>query len=464
MKLANAERGAGDDLKRRILSVFPAGHYALDAFFRLVDIVLTKQVSSAAVECVAAPQLLVNPTFLEQHCRADEHLFMLVMHELHHVLLGHTRLFPRATPLDNIIFDAVINAVLCQLFPAEEYWSFFTNLYRADRIPDALLRPPIGWPQAFQFPTNLPEPIQQAVRTLYSPAGGTYKELYDLFRDNPDLGALAGEGENQASILLGDHSPEGTPHRGAAAAHHPTLIGAVRAIVEKWPQPPNPIRGRSVGQKLRQKFLKLGDRQPSAERVLGRLIRQTVVARPSGGVTKRSRTQKARMIESPVPTLRDRRAMVQLGLGATPLIFRQTVHQSSIDIERGVTHLYLDVSGSTQPYWKICAAIVSPFVKKKLIRLFGFSEEVAEISPAALAKGRIQTTGGTDANCIWQHAIDQKVEKILIITDGYVGRPTPTWRRRITEAKLMVFVALTPDGYRPDLAPIANSLTELPLI
>ena len=36
----------------------------------------------------------------------DEHLFLLVMHELHHVLLGHTRLFPRASRAHNIAFDA----------------------------------------------------------------------------------------------------------------------------------------------------------------------------------------------------------------------------------------------------------------------------------------------------------------------------------------------------------------------
>jgi hypothetical protein len=34
-----------------------------------------------------------------------EKLLMLIMHELHHVLLGHTRLFPRLTQIDNLVFD-----------------------------------------------------------------------------------------------------------------------------------------------------------------------------------------------------------------------------------------------------------------------------------------------------------------------------------------------------------------------
>jgi hypothetical protein len=38
------------------------------------------------------PRLLINPQFVEAHAATPERLLMLVMHELHHVLLGHTRL------------------------------------------------------------------------------------------------------------------------------------------------------------------------------------------------------------------------------------------------------------------------------------------------------------------------------------------------------------------------------------
>ena len=71
----------------------------------------------------------------------DAHLFMLVMHELYHVILGHTTLFPHATEVRNIVFDAVINAILCSLFPKPEFTSFFTDYNPSDKMPFALLRP-----------------------------------------------------------------------------------------------------------------------------------------------------------------------------------------------------------------------------------------------------------------------------------------------------------------------------------
>ena len=70
---------------------------------------------------------------------------MLVLHELHHVLLGHTRLFRRVTPLDNLAFDAVINALLCRMFPGRDHTAFFTDFYADDQFPACLLRPPCGW-------------------------------------------------------------------------------------------------------------------------------------------------------------------------------------------------------------------------------------------------------------------------------------------------------------------------------
>ena len=89
--------------------------------------------------------MLVNPAFAARHAATPERLLMLVMHELHHVILGHTRLLPVTTPLDNVVFDAVINAMLCRAFPDPAGVALFTDLYAADEVPGAVLRPPPGW-------------------------------------------------------------------------------------------------------------------------------------------------------------------------------------------------------------------------------------------------------------------------------------------------------------------------------
>ena len=164
-------------IAERILDAFPSGSYGLLALLRLLDIVETDEVETAAVECTSMPRLLINPQFVEAHAATSERLLILVMHELHHVLLGHTRLFPRATPADNLIFDAVINALLCRMFPKPEHTSFFTDFYSDAEFPECLLRPPAGWQPS--SPAPVPPALEgegmrhvQAVyRALYSETG-----------------------------------------------------------------------------------------------------------------------------------------------------------------------------------------------------------------------------------------------------------------------------------------------------
>ena len=104
-------------IEEQVLDCFPSGSYALSALLRLVDITESEQVPTAAVECRIQPRLLINPQFVSRHANTPERLLMLVMHELHHVLLGHTTLFKTVTNADNFVLDCVINALISRMFP-----------------------------------------------------------------------------------------------------------------------------------------------------------------------------------------------------------------------------------------------------------------------------------------------------------------------------------------------------------
>ena len=80
---------ATSDLSERILNAFPSGSYSLSAFLRLLDIVETDSVPTAAVECRVQPKLLINPAFVAKHANTPEKLLMLVM-LLVELLLGHS--------------------------------------------------------------------------------------------------------------------------------------------------------------------------------------------------------------------------------------------------------------------------------------------------------------------------------------------------------------------------------------
>jgi hypothetical protein len=438
------------ELRKRILAPFPAGHYALEGLLRLLDVVLDDEIETAAVECGATPRLLLAPLFLEERCKTEEHLLMLVLHEIHHVLLGHTRLFPRITPVQNLAFDAVINALLCHMLPDAPYRSFFEELYRADRFPDCLLRPPPGWPHDVRIPESLPPRVREVVRSIYGRSGVGYGELFALIEKTISELAL----ELGAVLLLGDHGPD-QPVDDA-------LLGAIRSIVEKWPQPPDPIIGRSVGGELRELLLGT-ERVPAAVRAIRRIFRGLALDRPGGAEERRQFLPAPSAAEVVLPDLRDRRALVRRLLGETPLLYRAELPKIRPDPRPAIVHVYVDVSGSTDRYYGHLVAAVRPHVERGRCVVHAFSTRVTEVTPADLRAGRLESTGGTDIACVTGHMREHGVSRALLVTDGYVG-PVPDEDRRWLEGrKARIAVALTPDGFRDDLGAVTWRFIELPL-
>ncbi|MCL4809529.1 MAG: hypothetical protein KJ062_17330, partial [Thermoanaerobaculia bacterium] len=160
------------------------------------------------------------------------------MHELHHVLLGHTRLFPRPTPAHNIAFDAVVNALLCTRFPSPAHVSFFLDLYGRETGPLRLLAPPAGAP--------VEDPgLRLLHELLYSASADvTCLEVFERLADA--LGPRA-PGEEAAGApgpkeLLGSHGEEGDDAWGTAGPLDADVVASIRRIVEKWPPPPGARR------------------------------------------------------------------------------------------------------------------------------------------------------------------------------------------------------------------------------
>jgi hypothetical protein len=430
-------------IAERVLDAFPSGSYGLLALLRLLDIVETAEVETAAVECTSMPRLLINPQFVEAHAATSERLLMLVMHELHHVLLGHTRLFPRATPADNLIFDAVINALLCRMFPKPEHTSFFTDFYSDAHFPECLLRPPAGWQPS--SPASIPPALEghamrrvQAVyRALYSETGANYKELYDALRSAlPPLDGIR---------LIGSHGAEPAELEGL-------VFETVRSIVEHWPQPPNPIRGRSWDELLRLESVRVrrGNRS-----ILRALIRK--VAGPKGSALTRFQSDGAVAVVTPIPS-GDRRAVVLRALG-TPLLLYRAEATERVRERRDRVHVYVDVSGSIADlkgalYGAVldCRDVVYPSVHL-------FSTVVHDVSFGGLRNGECRTTGGTSIECVASHIQKHGVRRAVLLTDGWVGRPGSSAARTLAAVRLGV--ALTPNANRRDLERFVRHWAEL---
>jgi hypothetical protein len=437
-------------LTDRILDAFPAGRYGLVALLRILEIEESASIETAAVECKISPRLLINPSFVAAFAASPEKLMMLVMHELHHVLLGHTTLFPRVTPVQNLVFDAVINALLCRMFPDPACTSFFTDFYNDDDFPSCLLRPPSDWnpAHAVAVPPGLSKPELQHIgpiyRALYSETGADYYELFEaLSRTVPPQDALG-------LTLIGDHRPDAYKPR-----REDPLFDTVREIVERWPQPPQPIAGRSWSDIFDSQFIK--PQQILSNRAL---LRHLICKLASAGPAGRSRLKSTAECEflMPLPAF-DRRSAVLRALGHEPVLQRS---KGLLTSRNGVepVHVYVDVSGSIGDL-KCClyGAVLDcrEFVRP---RIHLFSTRVHTVTLEQLRRGYSKSTGGTSIDCIAAHMRGAGVHRAVLLTDGAVGKPQGEDCEHLRKARLGI--ALTPgETWREDLFEVADYWVQL---
>ena len=459
-------------LSEQILDVFPSGSYALSGLLRLLDIVETESVPTAAVECLAQPRLLINPKFVAAHAETPEKLLMLVMHELHHVLLGHTTLFPRNTPTQNFVFDAVINGILCRMFPGAEYTAFFTDYYSATSFPECLLRPPVGWPgrvdtNEAEWQVTDPaarERIQEVHAALYSKSGASYFEVYQLLprllestaKDAKDAKDISAEQADVSDIpLLGEH--RAATEDGKLEHTSPVLFDIVRDLVEQWPQPPDPINGRSLAEVLTTSTISPQRKNPTNRALLRSLICKVADQRVAGRLLRRR--PEATPTVTAIPTFSRRGAVLQ-ALGVQVLLYPGAVNWPKTIPSGDQVRVYLDVSGSMASvlnalYGAVldCKALVYPTVHL-------FSTEIADITLTELKAGKCESTGGTDIACVARHMAKHQVKRALIITDGWVGAPGGQHLTTLTQAKLAVAYLGAPVN-QTDLQSVANYTTIL---
>ena len=445
-------------IRERIFNVLPAATYQMEKLFGLFDIEFSEVTQTACVECRATPRLLLNKTFLDEYCQDDGDLFLLILHELYHVILGHTRLFPRVSPIDNIVFDAVINSMLCRTVGRTVGTRLFTRINGYDSLPERLLRPPPGWPDEFQNAlATLPPEEQRIIDLLYGAAESgemTYRDIYELLCKE-----LSGRSVPNA-FLFGSHGPKENEDG--------LLKEAVRRIVEGWPPPPFRIAGRDQGRKAEDFWLRPTDKPGSAFRKAfeGALRKCGIHVGRGPAVYRRQVTNSLRSVETVLPNARDRRIpALRSFLGHAPLFYRSELSERRPrPLRVPIVHLYLDVSGSmTECLLYLSAACRQPF-KRGELKIFAFSTVVSELKGHDLSKAPMQNTWGTDINAVLGHITGiparRRPKVILIATDGYVGRGRRNLIARLSHTR--VVVALTDSGHAADLQPWAHEMIKLP--
>ena len=414
----------------QILDVIPPRSFELTTFLTLFRVRFSEKTKTACVTCGESPELLLNKDFIEAHCQTNEHLFMLVMHELYHVILGHTTLFPRATEVRNLVFDAVINAILCSLFPTPEFTSFFTDYYPSDKMPFALLRPKgEGTPLA----------AESALKLLYGGSDtGTYHDVYEALLKSGCVKEITLCVPHP--LLLGSHEEENEEIS-------QEMKDLIHKIISKWPSPDRPLQGQDLGAEEREHaFDAEADPTTRLRRGIRRLMRQAAIP---GKKEVRRRSVREMVCETAtfLPDWHDRAHEAREVAFGDALIYSTTTRlQRPSSRDNRQAFVYFDVSGSVAEQVPSVAQTLLPYCRGGLCTVHVFSTVVHSAAARDLAARKFSSTGGTDIDCVLQHVLElpprRRPRAAVVVTDGFTGKPDAALAARFQAAGMRLFVGL----------------------
>ncbi|NWF69188.1 MAG: hypothetical protein HXY40_08880 [Chloroflexi bacterium] len=460
----------GARLAARLVNCLPAATFEMETLSRLAGIETSRKIPTAAVECLSRPRLLLNPDFVAKYCQRDEHLFLLVMHELWHILLAHTRLYTRVTQAHNIAFDAIINAGLCRQFNGPDYQGFFEALNAPDKFPHILLRPPLGWPTDPQYPEDIgPAGTREILERLYPPLGARwappfYEEILALLRQYMREQGMEWAWLDGEPFLLGDHDDSEAEK---ALWGNPMFSGVMQRVVSSWPNMPYmPGRGRGTSMIVNEWQNQRQDVAEDTRRAFASVLRKTLTRRP--GQQRRRTRQPTPGVSgtSVLPNARDRMMPARRMLGGPDTLWNQQGQiKARVPETPSRSFMYLDVSGSMANVLPYLLGLVVPYVQQGVVEVFQFSTVVEPLPGAQLRQNKLRTTGGTDINCVLRHLLEVRppVQRVLILTDGFVGQPQYELAAGVRERGIRLYVVLPAESANlGDLEALAKSMTVLP--
>jgi len=340
--------------------------------------------------------LRYNPDFVRKNVRTGVDLFCLVFHEVLHPVFGHF-IHPN-DEVANIACDAIINSVISNLFAeASGSGSLFRRIY-AERDLPAILRPDSEL--RFSRYERLYEYLHpHAKQQTKLSAGEVIQTLRALVPTVP-----------MNILLLGSHGPAGAKGDDQESIPAATVQGISKDFLERLPGTSN---GAGCWDHLKDLLVEVLKTKKT--------IRQSLLA---GYTTRRKlegffdEGQRMRRITSPFPINPSRRDLVLLSAGVWPGFFRNR-QPEVVRRQKGIA-VFLDVSGSVNDYLPQIIGILSG-LRDRIRTVHLFSNTVVDVPFGTLCQGKVQTTYGTDFDCIAKTILAKEYERAVVITDGYGG-------------------------------------------
>ena len=158
-----------------------------------------------------------------------------------------------------------------------------------------------------------------------------------------------------------------------------------------------------------------------------------------------------------------RREQVLRAAGITPIVYQH--HQPTQPEPKQMVHLYLDVSGSMAGKTNWYGGLARVLGERLAEPVWTWSTQVEEASRGEVLRGRVRTHGGTCIEPVVEHAIEQGFHRILVLSDGEFGVESDRLSQAVRGAGLELVVLLLRGRRRPTslehLEQIAVDVTEV---
>ena len=442
---------------------------AVRAVLKILTTEFTTRVPTLAVTCAERPTLLVNLAFVSEHCRTDDEVRAVIVHEFLHVLLRHTEQFTAVTDAEHLALDAVINAVIHRTMGPTAS-RMMSRYYAKAEGAFVLLRPPTDDESIVNEAVHRRAVERTARRRRFARAWlGLYKGLL-VADDIRDLAADLHTGRVAPPLFIGSHRatnagngagsaagdadmPEGRASAEARARSEAVLATAIAQSLASM-NGTGLFRGPhrcGVGFTRYEASVRASDagvrrwRQTAYD-----VLRRHVV--PDATSVK---TLSAADSWLPVLSPGDRRA----ALRATWSPFLPDAHWASQRlVAEGRAYVYLDASGSMNAELPLLVAVFARLSGHITRPFWAFSTVVA---PARIEQGRLiaDTTGGTSMRCVLEHVARHRPRAAVVVTDGYIEALSASDVAAVRATRLHILV--TRDGTTLPFARVGLPYTQL---
>tara|TARA_R110002074_G_scaffold402324_1_gene607131 strand:- start:186782 stop:188362 length:1581 start_codon:yes stop_codon:yes gene_type:complete len=401
--------------------------------------------------------LFIARTFWDEHMKEDNSLKTVLMHEMMHCIGGdmfHLRT-PEEDPDDwklhntahNIAMDSRINAYICNMRPDISPEDFFSSFYDEEANQKNMLSKLLTPSGVFNYDGGDEESLAKYHTKFYNTEDfcshhDLYEEVLEILKKQPKgktlkiklLGAHGAGGEE-----LTDKDLEGVDHieidtseldkikqedagrfREEAGQQGPDtapgqgdLPDAIKdAIMD---QVGASSAGAGKGAKSAAHLLKLAS--DVTEKFDLSKFKKMMFDNIFHNVRTQARVRVGTYTSSPImPKSISTSDLIMAACGHTPVMWKTHKHTHKFD--NNLLPIYLDVSGSTYSHLPRIVKLITN-VSSELEFVWGFSNRIEKHTTKELSEGIIKGTGGTDFDCIIEHATAHKYEHIVVISDGH---------------------------------------------